>query len=172
MAFEDIDRRRFLILALLTLIALPAIYFYSQRDDATADDPTSVTVDEAALDVNDASNRPPIVVSDADPAFLDGPVGEAVPGVNEIAVPTRPETAPLVLSASYRSTVPGVNTCLLRNVGLGIPVTITNLDNGRSLTCVTAQAPQGQVADVVLHTGSFTKLADVTEAPITIELTQ
>jgi hypothetical protein len=176
MVFEDTDRRRTLILGLLTLLAVPAIYFYSQRDQTPADDPSAVTigeaVDEAAIAVDDGPHRPPIVVTDEDPTFLDGPVGQPVPGLSEIAVPTRPDTAALQLEASYRSTVPGVRTCLLTAVGPGVTVTIKNLDNGRIVDCVTAQAPEGQVFDVVLHTEAFSRLADLTEAPITIELTQ
>ena len=62
---------------------------------------------------DNGTNRPPITVSDADPIFLDGPVGDVNPGVNEIAIPSRPANAPLVLSASYRSTVAGVRSCLV-----------------------------------------------------------
>jgi len=170
MAFEDIDRRRAVILALLTLIALPAIYFYSQNNSSAEDDADATT--PGSVVVVDAPNRPPIVVNDADPPFLDGPVGDANPGVREIAIPTRPDNPPLELTASYRSTVPGVRACLVREVNPGLTVNVKNLDNGRSVTCVTARASTEQIADVILHTDSFTQLADPTEAPIAVELTQ
>lgn len=172
MAFEDIDRRRFLLLGLLTLIALPAIYFYSQRDDAGSSDAEAVATDAVAVEVDDGSNRPPLELTDDDPTFLDGPVGDANPGVNEIAIPQNPENAPLRLVASYRSNVPGVGTCLLREIGSGVTVTVRNLDNGRTVSCITGQAPESQVADLVLHTDAFLRLADPTEAPIAVEVTQ
>jgi hypothetical protein len=179
MAFEDTDRRRSLLLGVLTLIALPAIYLYSQSDSSTEPDSAAeVTADatpatDGAPAVTDnGANRPPITVSDADPIFLDGPVGDVNPGVNEIAIPARPATPPLELSASYRSTVAGVRSCLVRGLTSGLSVSIRNLDNGRSVTCVTSTAPFTQIADVVLHTDTFALLADPTEAPITIELTQ
>ena len=178
MAFEDTDRRRSLLLGVLTLIALPAIYLYSQTnasadtsDDDIAADEVPVTDGETPVTDN-AANRPPITVSDDDPIFLDGPVGDVNPGVNEIAIPSRPAIAPLELSASYRSTVAGVRSCLVRDLAGGLSVSIKNLDNGRSITCVTTAAPFTQVADVVLHTDTFSLLADPTEAPISVELSR
>jgi len=178
MAFEDTDRRRSLLLGVLTLLALPAIYLYSRSESSTdtSDDATAAEVvpaTDAAPPVTDnATNRPPITVSDAAPIFLDGPVGDVNPGVNEIAIPSRPVIAPLQLSASYRSTVAGVRSCLVSGLAGGLSVSIKNLDNGRSITCVTRAAPATQVAGVVLHTDTFSLLADPTEAPITVELTR
>ncbi len=179
MAFEDTDRRRTLLLGVLTLIALPAIYLYA-RSDASADtsgdsDPSAEVVaatDPVPVVTDNGSNRPPITVSDTDPIFLDGPVGDVNPGVNEIAIPSRPAIPPLELSASYRSTVAGVRSCLVRGLTTGLTVSIKNLDNGRSITCVTSTAPFTQVEDVVLHSDTFALLADPTEAPISIELTR
>lgn len=179
MAFEDTDRRRTLLLGVLTLISLPVIYLYS-RPDTSADtsdgaDPSAEVVpgaDNAPPITDNGSNRPPITVSDADPIFLDGPVGDVNPGVNKIAIPSRPSVPPLELSASYRSTVPGIRLCLVRGLTTGLTVSIKNLDNGRSITCVTSTAPFTQVEDVVLHSDAFALLADPTEAPIKIELTR
>ena len=181
MAFEDTDRRRSLLLGVLTLIALPAIYLYSQMNasaDTSGDAAAEIAADAApATDgappiTDNATNRPPITVSDADPIFLDGPVGDVNPGVNEIAIPSRPAIAPLELSASYRSTVAGVRSCLVRDLAGGLSVSIKNLDNGRSVTCVTRAAPFEQVSDVVLHSETFALLADPTDAPISVELTR
>lgn len=184
MAFEDTDRRRLLLLGVLTLIALPVIYLYARSDpSADTDDVSSeitaqVTADAAPVTdagppvTDNGSSRPPITLSDNEPIFLDGPVGDVNPGVNEIAIPARPATPPLELSASYRSTVAGLRSCLVRDVRSGLSVSIKNLDNGRSITCVTSVAPFTQIADVVLHTETFSLLADPTDAPITVELIQ
>jgi hypothetical protein len=178
MAFEDTDRRRSLLLGVLTLLALPAIYLYSQSDRSTDTNTDDIAAeappatDSAPQITDNATNRPPITVSEAAPIFLDGPVGDVNPGVNEIAIPSRPAIAPLVLSASYRSTVAGVRSCLVNGLAGGLSVSIKNLDNGRSITCVTRTSPALQVADVVLHTATFGLLADPTEAPITVELTR
>ncbi len=179
MAFEDSDRRRTTVLLILTIIAVPAIFFLTRADDANGDavvDPTTgevIAVDGDTMAASDnGPSRPPLVASDADPTFLDGPSLDSSPGVAEIAVPARPETAPVRLEASYRSTVAGERTCLVSSLPSGLTVTVTNLDNGRSTTCVTSIAPFTQNADIVLHTDTFSLLADLTEAPITVELTQ
>lgn len=179
MAFEDSDRRRTSVLLILTIIALPIIFFVTRADDAADDtgvDPTTGEVIAADEDTQAASDngpsRPPLVASDADPTFLDGPSADPNPGIAEVAVPARPETAPIRLEASYRSTVAGQRTCLVKAQESGLSVSVTNLDNGRSITCVTSVAPFSQTADIVLHTDTFSLLADLTEAPITVELTQ
>ena len=178
MAFEDTDRRRSLLLGVLTLLALPAIYLYSQTSTSTDSSNDNIAAEAApATDgeppvTDNGTNRPPITVSEAAPIFLDGPVGDVNPGVNEIAIPSRPAIAPLELSASYRRTVAGGRSCLVRGLTGGLTVSIKNLDNGRSITCVTRTAPFNQVAGVVLHTDTFSILADPTEAPITVELTR
>jgi hypothetical protein len=179
MAFEDSDRRRTSVLLILTIIALPVIFFVTRADDAQGDaavDPTTGEVIPADSDTMDASDngpsRPPLVESDAEPAFLDGPAADPNPGVAEVAVPARPDTPPLRLNASYRSTVAGQRSCIVKELSSGLSVTVTNLDNGRSITCVTSIAPFAQIADIVLHTDAFSLLADLTEAPITVELTR
>jgi hypothetical protein len=179
MAFEDSDRRRTTVLLILTIIALPVIFFVTRADDTQGDagvDPTTGEVIAADDDTMDASDngpsRPPLVESDAEPTFLDGPAADPNPGVAEIAIPARPETPPVRLEASYRRTVAGQRTCLVKTLSSGLSVTVTNLDNGRSVTCVTSVAPFAQIADIVLHTDAFSRLADLTEAPVTVELTQ
>lgn len=178
MAFEDSDRRRTTLLLILTLIALPLIFLVTRTDDteslAVVDPATGeiVPADDAMIAIDNGPSRPPLVATDAEPTFLDGPAADPNSGVAEIAVPARPETAPLRLEASYRSTVAGQRTCLVKNLDSGLTVEVTNVDNGRSVTCVTSFAPFSQSADIVLHTDAFSLLADITDAPITVELAQ
>ena len=177
MAYEDSDRRRSVLLGILTVITVPAIYLAVRGDAPTDSLPSDVAGVEAAATGDlgastNGPNRPPISVSDEDPVFLSGPVADANPGVNEVAIPARPDQPPLEMSASYRSSINGLRTCLVQGFPSGRTVTVTNLDNGRSLTCVTAVAPGTQVADVVLHTRTFSLLADLTEAPITVDVMQ
>lgn len=165
MAFEDSDRRRAILLALVTLIAVPVIWLASRPDEASAP-----AADGSSVVTENGPSRPPIEPPDQEPVFLEGPSLDPNPGVAEVAVPARPEQPPIEMSASYRSTVAGVRTCLIRDLGSGLTVTVTNLDNGRTIECVTSIAPFDQVAGVVLHTETFAKLADLTEAPIPVEV--
>ncbi len=164
MAFEDADRRRTTLLAILTLIALPAIYLVTRDDMDALDEPAAVSLD-------DGSGRPPIDFVQDDPVFLDAPVAVDEEPVS-IAVPEAPENAPMRLTASFRSNIAGGRTCLVKDFDSNVTVTIRNLDNNRRITCVTSLAPFTQVHDVVLPTETFSNLADVTAAPITIELTR
>lgn len=175
MAFEDSDRRRTTLLGILTLLALPAIFFFTRADDTSTDSAVTVQIDVDGNPIaieNNSPSRPPLVVTDAEPTFLDGPIADPDREVAEIAVPQRPAIEPIRLSASFRSTVAGIRSCLVRELRSGLSVTITNLDNGRSITCVTSIAPFSQNDDIVLHTDTFSLLADLTEAPISVEVTQ
>ena len=162
MAFEDSDRRRTFLLALLTIVALPAIYLATRSD---------VPVDSEAVPAASGPNRAPIDFVQDKPVFLDGPILVREDEPPRIAVPQRPAQESVRLAATFRSSVAGARTCLVLDVQSGITVRIENIDNGRSITCVTGFAPFDQQVDVVLPTESFAELADLTEAPITIELT-
>ena len=174
MAFEDSDRRRAVVLALLTLIAVPTFLLLArQSDDGVAADAGTAQVGNGDVPTTEArSNRPALEPPSDLPIFLDGPASEQRTGVPRIVVPARPEIDPVRFDASFQSTVAGLRTCLVRNLASGLTVTVRNLDNGRTVTCVTAVAPFTQVADLVMHTDTFSELADLTEAPIPVEVTQ
>lgn len=179
MAFEDSDRRRTVLLLILTIIALPAIFLLTRADDNASDavvDPATGEVvpadDDTMIASNNGPSRPPLVATDAEPTFLDGPAADPNPGVPAIAVPAQPAIAPLRLRASYRSTVPGERTCLVKDLESGLSVTVTNVNNSRSVSCVTSSAPESQTAGIVLHTDAFSLIAPLTDAPITVELVQ
>jgi hypothetical protein len=163
MAFEDSDRRRAVLLTLLTIIALPTIYLVTRSDEPAAD---------GAVAASSGPNRAPIDFVQDKPVFLDGPILVREDEPATIAVPQRPAQESVRLTASFRSSVAGARSCLVVGVESRITVRIENIDNGRSLTCVTGFAPFDQQVDVVLPPASFAELADLTEAPITIELTR
>ncbi len=178
MAFEDTDRRRSLILGLLTLVALPAAYLYTRIDAATGPDDTTEIVDTIAPESgveagplgDDEPSRPPIEATDDEPAFMEGPSSDRPPPVAEVAVPARPAQDPIRMVASYRRSIGDLQSCPVLDLPAGESITVTNLDNGRSITCVTADAPASQVAGIVLQTDAFSLLADLTEAPIPVEV--
>lgn len=187
----DTDRRRLLLAAVVTLVALPAFFFYQR---STADDSGTEVVATAPADpnvinpqpasINDevpvdsevpTSNRsqlPPAEAPDDDPTFMEGPIASEEDTTADVAIPAQPAIAPIRLSATYLSTIPGVRSCLTRDLESGRTVTVVNLDNGRSITCVTLLAPRTQIDDIVLHTSQFEQLADLTEAPIPVEVRQ
>ena len=162
MAFDDSDRRRTFLLALLTIIAIPTIYLATRSDDLSINN---------AAPIASGPNRAPIDFVQDKPVFLDGPILVRDEDPATIAVPQRPAQESVRLTASFLSSVIGARSCLVVGLQSGVTVRIENVDNGRSITCVTRLAPIDQQNGVVLPTDSFSELADLTEAPITIELT-
>jgi hypothetical protein len=166
------ERRRLLLATILTLVALPALWLMSRDDGSVAPNVATagVDVDAGGVDATDPTSE--IADSDSagevDPVFLDGPA--APPGgIAEIAVPAPSRTEVHRAAATYRSTlVP--RTCIVPFVATGTELTIVNLDNNRSTTCSAIYAPATEVGDVVMHTASFLELADLTDAPIPVEL--
>ncbi|MEM1333856.1 MAG: hypothetical protein AAGG08_10390 [Actinomycetota bacterium] len=189
--FDDTNRPRIGLALVVTAVALVVwvVMQAGSSDESAADTPETAPVPTAingvpleSADVADDTataptssadvpSRPRVESPDDVPVFMDGdtPVGgdTAVP---EIAVPEAPAIEPLRQEATYRSTISGFRTCLVRELESGLTVTVTNVDNGRSTTCVTALAPSNQIDDVVMHTRSFQQIADLTEAPIVVEI--
>lgn len=167
----DPDRRRFLLATIVTLLALPALWWVNQSGESGAPNVASVGVDVGGNAANPDSGASTATDESVpnEPVFLDGPSrGNA--GVAEIAVPAPPEREPVIGTGSYSSRVASVGQCLVRGVEPWNNVTIVNLDNNRSTTCVAAPAPETQTTDVVLHTRAYNKLADLTDAPIPVEI--
>jgi hypothetical protein len=182
---DDTDRRRFFLAALLSLFALPALWFVNRDDPAPGPNIATAGVDvgsQAASAETTAgtpitakttigrSNLPTLdTIRDTDPIFLDGPAPQPG-GFAEIAVPMADESDSIFAQATFQSTVPGTLTCLARDIPSGQTVTVINLDNLRSATCRISLAPTSQQADIVLHTNNFVVLADLTDAPISVQV--
>lgn len=169
MTRPDPDRRRFVLATLVTLLALPALWWINQDGDSGAPNVASVGVE-----VGDESDAAPggepatEAGEDTEPAFLDGPSsGNA--GVAEIAVPAPPEEEPIIGSASYSSIISG-GQCLTNHTEPWNEVTVVNLNNNRSIKCLVAPAPESQTTDIVIHTRRYNSLADLTDAPIPVEI--
>jgi hypothetical protein len=154
------------LLLVVTLLAVGGWWVVSRaRDDGRAADDGSAPTTERG------SQLPPIApAGQSVPVFLDGPVAPPVNGVPEVAVPPLPDDPPIEATATYRSSVAGTSTCLVAGFATGRTVTIANLDNGRTVTCLTTTAPAEQREDVILHTVLFAELADLTDAPIPVEI--
>ena len=185
MALTDTDRRRFLLATTLTLLALPALWWANQSENSAAPNvavagaDVGVDVGAAHEDVGSSSESSaesarlgidPGEVGDIAPVFLDGPSSAAGAGLSEVAVPARPEVARINADATFRSDIGGPDSCVVPGVINGQQVTIVNLDNGRSVACTTTLARSAAGAQVTLHSSLFAQLADLTDAPIPVEI--
>lgn len=138
-------------------------------------DPASTVAAAGPTTVVTTAAPAQVVVDDDDgrvaPVFLEGPSGEVGPGLAEIAVPARPEIARVTTTATFRSSV-GHGACMVPGIINGRTVTIVNLNTSRSVTCVTVLTP-GQLSDqLTLSTSMFAEFADLTDAPIPVEIRQ
>jgi hypothetical protein len=203
MSFTDTDRRRLIAATVLTLVALPALWWANTSErssapnlavagvdpgiDARAGATESPSSESASSQSNDSESAgsesagsesagsPVAAVAGNDgldgvaPVFLEGPTSAAGASQNEIAIPSRPLVDRVTAKATFRSTVPD-GTCIVAGLSSGIPITVVNLDNDRSMTCTTILAPGTAVDELVMPTSAFATIADLTDAPISVEI--
>lgn len=174
MALTDTDRRRFIAATVLSLLALPALWWANTSENSSAPNLAIAGID---ADVNVGATESTIVatplapvdsIGNAAPVFLDGPSSPAGAGQAEIAVPARPLVEGITARATFRSSVSS-DRCMVPGLAGGTRVTVVNLANNRSVTCTTVLASAGS-GDVVLHTSAFASIADLTDAPISVEI--
>ena len=111
-------------------------------------------------------------VTDPAPVFLEGPSAKGATEPPAIGVPAAPTVATITTKANYRSTISPADTCLVAGVDTG------TRDHGdeprqrpqRSAASPTACTPTG-ANGIVLHTDTFAQIADLTDAPIPVDIT-
>ena len=171
MRLQRADRRRLAFASALTVFALPAVWL-ANRDNA----PTRPNV--AAVGLADQSPRrhrravdggPTTTVDPMgvpDPLFLDDEPAAPVPEHFSVAVGTD-DVVVATPTATYSRSVADNDTCAFNGVAAGTTVTVVNPDNGRSLECVTVPSDGDEL---VLHPDRFILIADLTTAPIPVEI--
>ena len=166
------DQRRLAVAAAITVIALPSLWLTSRRDEAGA--PNVAT---AGVAISPEEGSPTTVGSGAaDPmgspgaAYLDGPPAATSDGVINIAIPSDPPGTSVTGTASYRSSLHSDAVCQVRGAPFGARVTVTNLDNSRSVACTASISPAGILDSVVMHTDAFLIIADLADAPVPVEI--
>lgn len=166
------------------MLALPSLWWVNRDDPSNGPNTASVGV-EVGGSVSDGaagseqagtvdstigqSNLPsePTFL-DEPPIFLDGPSSN-IGGAAEIAIPNADSLQTIITRATYGE-FSGNNVCLAQNVIPGELITVINLDNNRTITCRAANAPESQEAGVVLQSNQFTEIADLTDAPIPVQI--
>jgi hypothetical protein len=171
MSLTRTDRRRFFLATTLTLLALPAVWWANEQRSSGAPNVAVLGADVDDDETAPTATAPPTTTGTVQPVFLDGPSGKAGAGLPEIAIPAAPEIDHVRATATFRSSVPG-DFCIVPGVLNGRTVTIVNLDTNRSTTCVTIFEPGTPGEQIVLHTDRFSELADLTDAPIPVEIRQ
>ncbi|MEY2610888.1 MAG: hypothetical protein RLZZ128_1537 [Actinomycetota bacterium] len=154
------ERRRLLIAAAVTVVAIPVLMI-SGGSDSSSDEPSTPTT--VVLE-----NTEP-----ADPAFLPVEDSTPAPEIITVNVPAPPSGTVIKGIASFirwPETL-GLRPCATPNALIGSIITVTNLNNGRSIECnnVSIQQLPGD-AVIIIHTEVFLELADLVDAPIPVQI--
>lgn len=180
---QDFAQRRRVALALaITVIVVPAAVLLN-RDPAGSDSstppPTLVgavvipgqeppttgeTVDADTSAATDAMGTTPV-------AYLDGTVPPRAGDPATIAIPRPGQSVTGIATFSRSITDP--KSCQLKDLDLipfGSSVTVTNLDNSRSVQCVVSVSGFSD-ENVVLNADAFLQIGDLTDAPLSVEIT-
>jgi hypothetical protein len=169
MPLTDTDRRRFFVATAITLLALPALWWANESSRGGAPGIATVGV-ELGTDDETTSDTVEDVDDAIAPVFLDGASGDVGAGLPEIAVPAKPSIDHIRADATFRSTIPFRSACLVPGVSNGETVTVVNLDTNRAVRCTTVITTGAAGDQIVLHTELFSQIADLTEAPIPVEI--
>lgn len=162
---------------MITLLALPTIWLVN-RDEAG---PSSARPNVAAVGIDpgeaDAATAPGTPVSEFNPMGESGamylePANSAIPPNSVVvAIGTTPDEVVSTARGSYRRTG-DVDICLFNGIPGGQDVIVVNVANGRSIECTTSLTPPGDGDMLIMHVSRFQKIADLTAAPIHLEIRQ
>ena len=158
----------------LTIAALPAVWLVNQDDDGSRPNVAAVglAAENGAAD-DTASTTPPDPMGDVDARYLAGTALPPSPQPPAVAVGSTDHVVVATAQAIYRRSVGRVDTCQFNGVRSGQLITVVNVDNGRSIECWTAvRPPEGPADELVMHPDRFIQIADLTSAPIDVEIRQ
>lgn len=170
------ERRRLAVVAVLTLVAVPAVFALDRGGDSSAEDiPGAVVPDEAEQSLNDLAVDVVVdSIAPEIPVFLDNEVQVPAPAVIDIARPPGPGATEATADVTFKRYVepPWPRPCSTRLAPSGATITVTNLDNGMSTTCkntLGVSIPAG--SDMALDTDLFIGIADLVDAPVPVRIT-
>jgi hypothetical protein len=171
--FDLTDQRRLAVAAAITVIALPSLWLMSRNDEAGAPNVATAGVVIGPEEGSATTVGPGVADAMGSPgaAYLDGPPAATSPRVIEIAIPSEGPGTSVMGTASYRSSLHSEGVCQVKDAPFGARVTVTNLDNSRSVTCTASISPAGILDSVVMHTDAFLIIADLADAPVPVEIT-
>ena len=172
---ENADRRRLVVATIITIVALPTLWL-TGRDRASDGvlSPVAIAVNGGA--VADVTRHGATSAADDTPVFMAGPTTPPVPEP-EIVTPT-----PRAEQASGRATFRRWDSTTMSDVRgypcqsvlapIGTRLTITNVNNGRSVRCVNVllEPPTGG-AIVTLHTDALLAIGKLADAPLSVRVT-
>ena len=158
-----------MLVSVFTVVALPAIWLFDRGDPTPTSSPS----------VAAAGVPEPVVVAGTEvpdtapslPVFLDNTVVLPAPAVIDVASPSTAPGHEVEGPATYQHFVDVPGTCTAPAAPSGATVSVTNVDNGLSLTCVNTLGvaiPYGVA--VAIDTSLFTSIADLADSPAPVRV--
>ena len=172
MVLTDTDRRRIFAVTVLTLVALPALWWANTSENSSTSPNLAVAGIDPGVELpttTPAQSATDDGLDDVAPVFLEGPTSAAGAGQAEIAIPAKPLIDNVIAMATFRSNLAD-GTCIVAGMTSGSRVTVVNLSNNRSVSCTTMLAPGNLPGNLVMNTNAFASIADLTDAPISVEI--
>jgi hypothetical protein len=184
---EDFAQRRRIALALaITVILVPAAFLLNRGGGDAADEPAGTLVGEVRIsgqpdgsvaeDTLESSGRNESTGTDpmgtTPPEALQGTVPEQAGDPATIAIPRA--TRAVRGTATFSRDISDSAACQVRDL-IAIPfnssVTITNLDNSQSVQCIASVGGAAPDDDVIMNADAFLQIGDLTDAPLSVEIT-
>jgi len=174
MNYEYAQRRRMFVAIAITVILGPAAFLLTRGDDSDGSAPP-VTVIGTTAPADETAPTAPTATDVMGTSPVDAMEGDE-PGSNDdpatIAIPRPP--AGVVGKATFRRDIGAVTDCFVSAPGVPFEarITVTNLDNSHQVACINnvggARTYDNQV---VLHADAFLQIADLTDAPVPVQIT-
>lgn len=161
MVLSVYERRRILVLGVITILAVTALRSVGSSDETTTAATTTSTTDVVVTDE-----------SIPDPVILGGPAPLAPSGSAAIAFPATSGTEVSGLATFSNLGYTQTPVCYSTQVPAGAIVTVTNVNNGRTVKCTSVYSllvPPGMT--IMLHNSVFTDIADLNDAPLPVKIT-
>jgi hypothetical protein len=163
------ERRRIVLASALTLVALPAIWLLDRDDPAAS--PNVAVVGVPAPNVTAVAT--PATASPEMPVFLD-PDGaaQAAPVVASAATAAPASTNEITGMGTFKrfegATVP---SCTVPTAPSRALITVTNVDNGLSLTCTNNLGITTLAGVIVtIDTDVYVTIADLVDSPVPVRV--
>jgi len=166
------ERRRVVLATAFTLVALPAIWLFDRDDPTASPGLAAAGVPTPGVSIMAADDEPDLDDEPEMPIFLDNTVVVVAPAVIDVALPEAPGDDELEGTASYKRFDPlNDRKCAAPGVPSNTLITVTNINNGLSITCRTTNGvsvPYG--ITVAIDTDLFIEIADLASSPIPVRL--
>jgi hypothetical protein len=160
-ALSVYERRRIIVLSVVTILAVTALR--SQGGDEAAD-ATAASTTTSTIVLTDESVP--------DPVILGGPAPLAPSGSAAIAYPATSGNVVDGLATFSNLGYTQSPVCYSTQVPAGAIVTVTNVNNGRTVKCTSVYSllvPPGMT--IMLHNSVFVEIANLNDAPLPVKIT-